>query len=331
LKLFAFYNGNQATPTADATEASAPRRPANNAAPGAPGPCTIATPDNCNPALDTSIGTFRSNTQSNYNSLQVRLEKRFSHGLQYEAAYTFAHALDNASSASLGSVNNGDFRDQRFPNAEYGNADFDVRHRFVFSYVYDLPFGRGRTFARNASGFLNQILGNWQMSGVFSAATGNYYTATDIVSVSNSPDCGGTVGFQCSRPNRVGNPNASPCVPGTLFNTCAFEDNNVQGTFGNAGRNIIQGPGYKTWDTSLVKQFPIREQMRLEFRAEVFNALNHVNFLFGQFGAISAEPTPLELDPNNINTQANPHASSFGYPLAARAPRQIQFALKFYF
>jgi hypothetical protein len=332
LKLFAFYNGNQATPTADATEASAPRRPANNNAwPGASGPCTLATPDNCNPALDTSIGTFRSNTQSNYNSLQVRLEKRFSHGLQYEAAYTFAHALDNASSASLGSVNNGDFRDQRFPNAEYGNADFDVRHRFVFSYVYDLPFGRGRTFAKNASGFLNQILGNWQMSGVFSAATGNYYTATDIVSVSNSPDCGGTVGFNCARPNLVGNPNARPCVPGTLFNTCAFEDNNVQGTFGNAGRNIIQGPGYKTWDTSLVKQFPVREQMHFEFRAEFFNILNHVNYLFGQFGAISAEPTPLELDPNSINTVANPRASSFGYPLAARPPRQVQFALKFYF
>ena len=330
LKLFAFFNGNQETPTSDPTQATAPRRPAHDAAPGAPGDCTLATPDNCNPALDTTIGTFRSNTQSNYNSLQVRLEKRFSHGLQYEAAYTFAHALDNASSASLGSVNNGDFRDQRFPNAEYGNADFDVRHRFVFSYVYDLPFGRGRRFAGNASGFVNQVIGNWQMSGVFSAATGNYYTATDIVSVSNS-DCGGTVGFNCARPNLVGNPNAKPCVPGTLFNTCAFADNNVQGTFGNAGRNIIQGPGYKTWDTSLVKQFPIREQMHLEFRAEFFNILNHVNYLFGQFGAISAEPTPLELDPNNINTVANPHASAFGYPLAARPPRQVQFALKFYF
>ena len=330
LKLFAFYNGNQATPTADASAATAPRRPANNAAPGASGPCTLANPGNCNPALDTTIATLRSNAQSNYHSLQVRLEKRFTHGLQYEAAYTFAHALDNASSASLGSLNNGDFRDQRFPNAEYGNADFDVRHRFVFSYVYDLPFGRGRMFAKDASGFVNQVLGNWQMSGVFSAATGNYYTATDIVSVANA-DCGGTVGFNCARPTLVGNPNSTPCVPGTLFNTCAFAHNDVQGTFGNAGRNIIQGPGYKTWDTSLVKQFPIREQMHLEFRAEFFNILNHVNYLFGQFGAISAEPTPLELDPNNINTPTNPRASSFGYPLSARAPRQIQFALKFYF
>jgi Carboxypeptidase regulatory-like domain/TonB dependent receptor len=332
LKLFAFYNGNQAVPVLGTdTLATAPRRPANDEAPGGTGPCTLADGGaNCNSALDVAIDTFRSNTQSNYDSLQVRLEKRFSHGLQFEAAYTFAHALDTASSASLGSVNNGDFQDQRYPNQNYGNADFDVRHRFVFSYVYDLPFGRGRAFANNTSGVVNQIIGNWQTNGVFSFATGNYYTATDIVSVSGS-DCGGTVGYYCSRPNLVGNPNAKPCVPGTLFNTCAFADNTILGTFGNAGRNIIEGPGYKTWDMSLVKQFPIREQMHLEFRAEFFNILNHVNYLFGQFGAISAEPTPLELDPNNINTPQNPTASPFGYPLAARAPRQIQFALKFYF
>jgi hypothetical protein len=337
LKLFAFYNGNQPTPTTNPNDPTAPRRPAHGVTPGdTTGICSVDAYYNnpsaydCNGVFDTSIAAFRSNTQSNYNSLQVRLEKRYSHGLQYEVAYTFAHALDNASSASLGSVNNGDFRDQTNPNLEYSNADFDVRHRFVFSYTYDLPFGRGRMLAKNASGFVNQILGNWQMNGVFSAATGNYYTATDTSGVSNS-ECGGYVGYNCTRPNLVGNPNARPCIPGTLFNTCAFEHNTAQGTFGNAGRNIIQGPGYKTWDTALVKQFPIREQMHLEFRAEIFNVLNHVNYLFGSFGAISVEPTPLELDPNNINTLADPRASSFGYPLASRAPRQIQFALKFYF
>ncbi len=320
-KLFAFYNGNQAVavPGTDSLP-TAPRRPANDAAPGATGPCTLADGGaNCNPALDVMIDTFRSNAFSNYNSLQVRLEKRYSRGLQFEVAYTFAHALDTASSASLGSVNNGDFQDQRFPQANYGNSDFDVRQRFVFSYIYDLPFGRGRTFASGASGVLNQIIGNWQMAGVFSAATGNYYTATDINDVSGG-DCGGTVGYYCSRPNLVGNPNAKPCIPGTLFNTCAFEDNTDLGTHGNAGRNIIEGPGYKTWDTAFVKQFPINEQRRFEFRAEFFNVLNHVNYLFGQFGAISAEPTPLELG-----------QSGFGFPLSARAPRQIQFALKFYF
>jgi len=337
LKLFAFYNGNQAVPVADPTDPFAPRRPAaNNNWPGAAGPCDnnpandYADAANCNPALDTAIAAFRSNTQSNYNSLQVRLEKRYSHGLQFEVAYTFAHSLDNASSASLGSVNNGDFLDQRYPNQNYGNSDFDVRQRFVFSYVYDLPFGRGKMFAANASGLVNQIVGNWQMSGVFSTATGNYYTATDIVPVSNS-DCGGFVGYQCARPTIIGNPNAAPCVPGTLFNTCAFGPNNVQGTFGNAPRNDIVGPGYTEWDTSLVKQFPISDTKQFEFRAEFFNILNHVNYLFSPFGGISIEPIPLEFDPNNINTVTAPHSSAFGYPVAARAPRQIQFALKFYF
>jgi hypothetical protein len=321
LKLFAFYNGNQAVPVLGTDSLpTAPRRPANDEAPGGTGPCILADGGaNCNPALDVGIDTFRSNAFSNYNSLQVRLEKRYAHGLQYEAAYTFAHALDNASSASLGSVNNGDFQDQRYPKQNYGNADFDVRQRFVFSYVYDLPFGRGRAFGKDASGVINGIIGDWQMTGVFSKATGNYYTATDINDVSGG-DCGGTVGYYCSRPNIVGNPNAKPCMPGTLFNTCAFADNTILGTFGNAGRNIIEGPGYTEWDTSFVKQLPIREQMHLEFRAEFFNILNHVNYLFGQFGAISAEPTPLELG-----------QTGFGFPLAARAPRQIQFALKFYF
>jgi hypothetical protein len=337
LKLFAFYNGNEATPDSNSQDALAPRRPANNANwPGGVGQtCSIADQNGafCNPALNTAIATFRSNAHSNYDSLQARLEKRFTHGLQFEAAYTWAHALDNASSASLGSVNNGDFREQTNPNLEYGNADFDIRQRFVLSYAAELPFGHGKRFGGNASGVTNQIIGNWQMAGVFSAATGNYYTATEIYGVSNA-DCGGTVGYYCSRPNLVGNPNATPCVAGTLFNTCAFTHDTVQGTYGDAGRNIIKGPGYTEWDTSLVKEFPIRDQMHFEFRAEFFNILNHVNYLFSQFGSISSEPTAVEYDylnPNLPPPQGNPTASPFGYPQAARAPRQIQLALKFYF
>jgi len=322
LKLYGFYNGNQAVPTTDPNAPTAPRRPANNNLPNpAAGPCDLIT-QNCNPALDTGIDVLRSNTQSNYNSLQARFEKRFSHGLQFEAAYTYAHALDNASSASLGSANNGDFRLQTNPNLEYGNSDFDIRQRFVLSYVYDLPFGRGKRFGKGASGVLDQFIGNWQVAGLFSDATGNWYTVSDIVSHTNS-DCGGTVAYNCARPNVLPglNPNGRPSVPGTLFNTAAFDDASVQpGSSGNAGRNIVLGPGYKTWDTSLMKQFPIREQMHVEFRAEFFNLLNHVNYLFQQFGAISVEPTALELG-----------QTAFGFPQAARNPRQVQFALKLYF
>jgi hypothetical protein len=121
-------------------------------------------------------------------------------------------------------------------------------------------------------------------------------------------------------------PNGKPFLPGTLFDTCVFANNTFGGTFGNAGRNITKDPGYKPWDTSLVKQFPISEQKHFEFRAEFFNLPNHVNYLFPQLGSISAEPTPLQLNPTVPAGQ-----SSFGFPVAARAPRLVQFAVKFYF
>ena len=299
-RLYGFYNGNQAVPTANSSLPTAPRRP--------------------DPNIDTAIDTLRSNIISNYNSLQLRLQQRLAHGLQFQASYTYSHALDDASSASLGSGNNGDFRDQRYPMLEYGNADFDVRHRLVISYAYELPFGKGKLVGGDASGFLNQIIGNWQAAGITSASRGNWFTVTDAVTNVSNSDNGGTVGVYTVRPNVVGNPNAHPCVTGTLFNTCAFAPNAIQGTFGDAGRNIVKGPGLQEWDISLMKLFPVREQMRFEFRAEFFNAFNHVNPLFGIPGEISEEPTTLE--------RGTPQ---FGFPAAARPPRQVQFALKFYF
>jgi hypothetical protein len=299
--LYGFYNGNQAVPSADPNEPLAPRRPF--------------------PAVDGTIDAFRSNTNSNYNSLQVSIEKRITHGLMFQSSYTYAHAQDEASSASLGSLNNSDFRDQRFPGMEYGNSDFDVRHRFVISYSYDLPFGRGKTFGGNAGGVLNQLIGNWQIAGITSASTGNYFTVTDPFVSSSNNDCGGTVGFNCSRPNVVGDPNGTPCIAGTFFNTCAFASNLVQGTYGNERRNMVHGPGYQIWDMAFNKLFPIKEQMRLEFRADIFNIWNHTNPLWGPIGAAGqVEPVAIEV--------GTPQEGQFQ---AARDPRLIQFALKFYF
>jgi hypothetical protein len=296
--LFGLFNGNEAVPTADPTIPTAPRRP--------------------DPNIDAGIDTLRSNLFSNYNGLQVRLEKRFSHGLQFEAAYTFSHALDDASDANLGSQNQGDFRLQTAPFLEYGNADFDVRHRFVLSYIYNLPFGNGQRFGGDATGVKNQLIGNWQITGIVSAQTGNWFTPTDdVVNISNS-DCGGAV-FNCARPNVVGNPNGPPCIPGTIFNTCAFVANTTFGTFGDAGRNIIRGPGLQNWDMSFLKEFPVHEQMHFEFRAELFNIWNHPNLTFAD------EMTTNE----NFSTERG--ASQFGFPTASRSPRLVQFALKFYF
>ena len=277
-------------------------------------------PPNCNEVFDTAIDEIRSDGFSNYNSLQVRFEKNFSHGLQFEASYTYAHALDDASSANLGSLNNGDFRDQLYPFLEYGNSDFDVRHRFVISYIYQLPFGNGKRFGGNASGWINQIVGNWQVAGITTAQTGNYFTITDSLTNVSASDGGGGVGFYEVRPNVVANPNATPCMPGTIFNTCAFVDNSIPFTFGNAGRNTVRGPGLQNWDVSVFKMFPLGEQKRIEFRSEFFNIWNHVNPLFEPLGLISEEPQPLEFG-----------TPQFGYPQGARDPRFIQFALKYYF
>jgi hypothetical protein len=320
--LYNFYNGNQAVP--DATFCTTPPNTAGNCPTAPRRPVQMCDnsvfPPNCNGVFDTGIDLLRTDGFSNYNSLQVRLEKQFSNGLQFEASYTYAHALDDASSAALGSLNNGDFRDQRFPFLEYGNSDFDVRHRFVISYIYQLPFGNGKKFASDATGLKDEIIGNWQVAGITTASTGNWFTITDAASNVSSSDGGGGVAFFESRPNVVGNQNAKPCLPGTVFNTCAFVDNTIPFTFGNAGRNIVRGPGFQNWDFSIFKMFPVREKMRFEFRAEFFNIWNHVNPLFEPSGEISEEPQPLEFG-----------TPQFGFVQGARDPRLIQFALKFYF
>jgi len=309
--LYGMYNGNQAA--INVAFCTTP--------PNTPEDCPTA-PRRPFPAVDAPIDTLRANDISNYDALQVHLQKRMTHGLEFGVSYTWAHALDDASSASLGSLNNGDFRNQLQPGLEYGNSDFDLRQRLTVNYAYQLPFGRGQAFGGNASGAWNQIIGNWQVAGIVTAQTGNWFTITDSGEVTNlsTSDGGGVVGYNQVRPNLVGNPNGSPCVPGTLFNTCAFIANTIPFSFGDAGRNIVRGPGLQDWDFSIFKIFPISEQKRFEFRTEFFNIWNKVNLLLGPVGAISEEPFAVEFG-----------TPQFGHPIAAGDPRFIQFALKFYF
>jgi hypothetical protein len=291
LKQYIYLNGNQATPSTDPNAPLAPRRPFA--------------------AVDGFIGSFRSEGHSNYNSLQLRAEKRTSHGLTFLASYTWAHALDIASSADLGAQNGGDFRFYQQPDREYGNADFDVRHRFVVSYLYELPVGHGKALLGDGNGVLEAIAGGWQIGGIASFSTGNWYTILDgNASFANSD------GQQ--RPDLVGNVHAKPCAPGTFFNTCAFADPPL-GSFGNVGRNTVQGPGYQIWDFSIFKNFQISERSRLEFRSEFFNLFNHPNLQFAKSG------------PQNSISTTTFGTPEFGFLTAARDPRQIQFALKLSF
>jgi Carboxypeptidase regulatory-like domain/TonB dependent receptor-like, beta-barrel len=290
-KLYTFFNGNQAAPSTDPNAAYAPRRPI--------------------PSIDSGISLFNSTGNSDYNSLQLRVEKRYSNGLAFMAAYTWSHSLDNASNANLGAQNNDGFRWTAHPEWEYGNSDFDIRNRLVLNYQYDLPFGHGKKFLASAGGALNQVVGGWQLAGITTISSGNWFTITTTGVPGANSD-----GQQ--RPDQIGNPNGTPCVPGTWFNTCAFTDPQL-GSFGTAGRNTLQGPGYQEWDLSVFKTFRTSENTHLEFRSEFFNLPNHANLLLAKSGP-----------QNSINTTTM-NTPQFGYLTAARAPRQIQFALKFFF
>ena len=280
--LYSFYNANQAKPSANPNAPLASRRPI--------------------PAIDNAIFQLKSDGNSEYNALQVRAEHRFSHGLSLLMTYTYGHSLDNSSSVNLQSRNFSDFRWSAHPEWEHGNSDFDVRHRFVLSYMYELPFGHGKRFA--SRGVASQAFGGWELSGIASLTSGNWYTILD--STSNFANSDGS-----QRPDTVANPNGRHCLPGTVFNTCAFVDPPL-GSFGNTRKNTVLGPNVRLWELSLLKNFTLPKETKLQFRTEFFNLLNHTNFLLNQTGTDLQSPT-------------------FGFPDQARNPREIQFALKFYY
>lgn len=290
--LYIYLNGNQATPSADPSAPTAPRRPF--------------------PYIDAGTGYLKSAGFSNYNGLQTSLQHRLSRGLSLIVNYTYSKSLGNASSADLGAQNNDGFRDSRYPNKEYGPLDFDVRNRFVASYQYDLPFGVGQRFATGVP-MIDHILGHWNWSGIVTLSSGTWYTVTD-----GNGDFANSDGQQ--RPDAVPGQKATskPCVPGTFFNTCAFA-NPALGSFGNISMNSLEGPGEKNVDFALMKTIPLGESRHLELRAETFNAFNHPNFMFAAPG------------PQNSNNSTVFGTPTFGYVTGAQAPRLVQFAAKFYY
>jgi hypothetical protein len=287
---YIYLNGNQAQPTSDQSAPSAPRRPWSN--------------------IDASIGYLTSFGLANYNSLQSSLTQRLSHNLEFVVNYTYSKALGNATNADLGSQNNDGFRNSLYPNAEHGPLDIDVRQRFVASYLYDLPFGPGQRFATKIRA-IDQVLANWNWSGILTLSTGGWFTVTD-----GNSDFANSDGQQ--RPDYVPGVKATskPCIPGTFFNTCAFQ-NPALGSLGNVQINSLQGPGEKNVDFALLKKISLGGVRSLELRAEAFDVFNHPNFEF-------AAPGPQ----NSINSTIM-GTPSFGYLTGAQDPRLLQLAAKF--
>jgi hypothetical protein len=219
-------------------------------------------------------------------------------------SYTFSKSIDNDSLGN--SVVSSNLDQSDIKSLERGLSSFDARHRFVVSYTYDLPF-------KSKQRALSALIGNWQAGGIITRQSGQPFTVNINTDRANN-------GQFNQRPNLVGNPNL-PDDQRTVqrwFNTAAFAIQPL-GTLGTAGRNILTGPGTNMVDFSLLKNVPINERHRLQFRMEVFNLFNHANFDF---------PTRFC---DGATTGGACTGTGFGSITAARDPRILQFAVKYRF
>jgi hypothetical protein len=255
------------------------------------------------------ITFLESRANSNYNALQLRLQQRLKSGLSFLSSYTWAKSIDDASGIFTSAGDPNFPQNSNDVRGERGRSNFDVRHRFSLSYAYDLPIGRGHALFAD-KGFLTHLFTGWQTLGILTLQSGRPFTVALISDFDNSNTGRSSLGFGANdRPNVVGNAEVSHRTPNQWFNTSAFAFPQF-GTFGNAGRNILDGPTYKNINASLVKDTHIGERFNVQFRAEVFNLFNHPNF---------------NLPDNFLGSP------TFGQILSAEAPRHIQFGLKLLF
>lgn len=250
------------------------------------------------------VHTVQSSSNSSYNSLQASVTKRYSNGLTFLASYTWSHSLDDYSGDPTGTSDVTVVAGNQAPGFlnNHASSDFDRRHRFVFSGIYDLP-----NFYKGASGFARQVVNGWELASIVTLQSGTPFSV-----LTND------TAFVQARADYV--PRCNPAESGSVrsrlqeyFDTACFAPApaTVAGGFGNTARNILRGPNQENVDISIIKYFPITERMKLEFRSEFFNAFNLVNFQ------------------NPINVLAS---SAVGQIVeTSTGPRVIQFALKLNF
>ncbi len=210
--------------------------------------------------------------RSYFNSLQVRVDKRLANGVSGLISYTWGKSIDTGTGTATGSDGDSGTQNPKNYFADRGLSGFDVRHRFVGSYLLELPIGKGHRYLGRASKFVDAVIGGWQLSGIITLQTGSPFspTAADVT--------GGAVGTQ--RPNQLRDWRVDNPTPDRWFDRTAFCGTPACGltSFGNAGRNSMTGPALKKTDLSLQKFFAVREGQRLQLRAEMFNFTNHPNF-----------------------------------------------------
>jgi hypothetical protein len=246
---------------------------------------------------------------SSYHSLQMEIRKRFSKGLFFQANYTFGKVLTNTQGISQ--ANFEPLLDNNQPNLEKARAPFDTTHAFNFNSIYELPFGKGKTFFGGAGRVANAFIGGWQVVGILAVTSGapinivdttgtlqragrGLQTATTSLSRDQIRDLTGFFDFG-ARGIRFFNPTILNSTTGrasegggtTAFNGQVFF-NADPGRVGNLGRFSINGPIYVNLDASLIKNFSLTERVKLQLRFEAFNVLNRTNFFVGQTQNINA-------------------------------------------
>ena len=230
-----------------------------------------------NPALANTWTWFSEGTSS-YNSLQVDLKRRFSHGFTVRGVYTWSKSLDDGDSLNATAAGNAPalLSNPYDPRADWGLATYDVRNIGVVTATYDLPFGHGRRFLSSSGGVAGHLAGGWTLNSIVTAQSGFPFTPQLGYNPSNDGDTRNPVraflNLAFTGPVVLGNPSQ-------WFNPNAFiAQPNNSGFFGNLGRDTYIGPGLATWDFSVLKQTHIHENLNLQFRAEIFNLLNRANF-----------------------------------------------------
>ncbi len=258
----------------------------------------------------SDINLIASSFDSVYHSLQAQFQCRFQTGLTGLFSYTWSKSIDNASNffASAGDANYA--QDSNNIGAERARSSFDVPHRFTGSFVYELPIGPGKAWGDGWGKGATKLLGGWQLNGIVTMQSGQPYTIALPSELDNSNTGRSSYGFGAGdRPNVVSDPNLARPDPQRWFDPAAFTMP-PYGSFGNAGRNIVNGPGLANVDFSVLKNVEVSESATLQFRVEFFNMLN----------------TPGFLNPNVFFG-----TPGFGRVLAARDGREVQFGAKLIF